>query len=156
METLWERSRSQVTGSVQGDPCSDECLALLTGWTGLSVQVSGRCSGGQVHHKQKCSQTHVPTDKHHAFTSSNTCPQTNTTPSHPHTRAHRQTPRLHILTHVPTDKYHAFTSSHTCPQIPRLHILTHVPTDKHHAFTSSHTCPQTKTTPSHQIGRAHV
>ena len=141
-----------MTGSVQGDPCSDECPALLTGWTGLSVQVSGRCSGGQVHHKQKCSQTHVPTDKHHAFTSSNTCPQTNTTPSHPHTRAHRQTPRLHILTHVPTDKYHAFTSSHTCPQInttpshphtrahrqiPRLHILTHMPTDKHHAFTSS-------------------
>ena len=73
-----------MTGSVQGDPCSDECPALLTGWTGLSVQVSGRCSGGQVHHKQKCSQTHVPTDKHHAFTSSHTCPQINTTPSHPH------------------------------------------------------------------------
>ena len=59
-----------MTGSVQGDPCSDECPALLTGWTGLSVQVSGRCSGGQVHHKQKCSQTQVPTDKYHAFTSS--------------------------------------------------------------------------------------
>lgn len=59
-----------MTGPVRGDPRSDEHPALLTRLTGLSVRASGRCSGGQVHHKQKCSQAHAPTDKHHAFTSS--------------------------------------------------------------------------------------